>query len=107
MGAREHAPDTRRQLEAGGRIQVPELRERNAQAVPRRVSDVVEDFTTPMAGRTKRSTAAADLDYKTAILAAQILVERPEDRIYDDIAAAGNALRDELEVDCAQFIEAA
>jgi hypothetical protein len=41
------------------------------------------------------------------ILAAQILVERPEDRIYDDIAAAGNALRDELEVDGAQFIEAA
>jgi hypothetical protein len=41
------------------------------------------------------------------ILAAQILVERPEDRIFDDIAAAGNALRDELEVDGAQFIEAA
>jgi hypothetical protein len=56
---------------------------------------------------TKESTAAADLDYKTSILAAQILVERPEDRIYDDIAAAGNALRDELEVDGAQFIEAA
>jgi hypothetical protein len=29
------------------------------------------------------------------MLAAQILVERPEDRIYDDIAAAGNALLDE------------
>jgi hypothetical protein len=27
----------------------------------------------------------------------------PEDRVYDDIAAAGNALRDELEVDGAQF----
>jgi hypothetical protein len=55
---------------------------------------------------TKESTAAADLDYKTAILAAQILVERPEDRVCDDIAAAGDVLRDELEVDCAQFIEA-
>jgi hypothetical protein len=55
---------------------------------------------------TKESTAAADLDYKTSILAAQILVERPEDRVYDDIAAVGNALLDELEVDGAQFIEA-
>jgi hypothetical protein len=41
------------------------------------------------------------------ILAAQILVERPEDRVYDDIAAAGNVLLDELEVGGAQFIEAA
>jgi hypothetical protein len=32
------------------------------------------------------------------ILAAQILVERPEDRIYDDIAAACNALPHESEV---------
>ena len=47
------------------------------------------------------------LDYKTSILAAQILVERPEDRIYDDIAAAGNALLDEAEVGGARFIEAA
>jgi hypothetical protein len=56
---------------------------------------------------TKESTAAADLDYKTSILAAQILVERPEDRVYDDIAAVGNVLLDELEVGGAQFIEAA
>ena len=55
---------------------------------------------------TKESTAAADLDYKPSILAAQILVERREDR-YDDIAAASNALLDEWEVDGAQFIEAA
>jgi len=34
-------------------------------------------------------------------------VERPEDCIHDDIAAAGNALFDESEVDGAHFIEAA
>ena len=57
------------------------------------VSDAVEDFHDADGGKgTRRSTAAADLDYKASILAAQILVERPEDRIYDDIAAVGNAL---------------
>jgi hypothetical protein len=56
------------------------------------VSDVVEDFHDADVRRgTKRSTAAADLDYKVSILAAQILVERPEDRL-DDLAAVGNAL---------------
>jgi hypothetical protein len=35
------------------------------------------------------------------------LLERPEDRVNDDIAAAGNVLLDELEVGGAQFIEAA
>jgi hypothetical protein len=65
-------------------------------------------WTTRGCKGTKESTAAADLDYKTSILAAQILVERPEDhRIYDDIAAAGNALLDQSEVGGAQSIEAA
>ena len=92
MGDREHAPDTRRRLEAGGRSQ--------CQSYER---EMLKEFQTgERRGRglsrrrwrraTKRSTAAADLDYKASILAAQILVERPEDRIYDDIAAVGNAL---------------
>jgi hypothetical protein len=57
------------------------------------VTKVVEDFTTPMAataswGRRRRLI----LTTRHPILAAQILVERPEDRICDDIAAAGNVL---------------
>jgi hypothetical protein len=47
--------------------------------LPRQVSDVVEDFHDADGCRgTKEPTPAADLDYKTSILAAQILVERPK-----------------------------
>jgi hypothetical protein len=67
----------------------------------RRVSSLIA-ATAPW-GRRQRLI----LTTRHPILAAQILVERPEDRICDDIAAAGNALLDELEVDGAQFIEAA
>ena len=82
--------------------------ERDAQGVPRRGDrDGRGLHDADGCDGTKESTAAADLDYKTSILAAQILVERPEDRICDDIAGVGNALLDELEVDGAQFIEAA
>lgn len=71
-------------------------------------SDMVEDFEDADGCKgSKESTAAAALNYQTSILAAQILVEQPEDRVYDDVAAAGNALLDETGVDGAQFIEAA
>jgi hypothetical protein len=70
-------------------------------------SDMVEDFEDADGCKgSKESTAAAELNYQTSILAAQILVEQPEDRVYDDVAA-GNALLDETGVDGAQFIEAA
>jgi hypothetical protein len=108
MGDREHAPDTRRRLGAGGRSQGPERRVRDAQGVSRRGDRGGRGLhNADGCNGTTESMAAADLDYKTSILAAQILVERPEDRVNDDIAAAGNALLDELEVDGAQFIEAA
>jgi hypothetical protein len=82
--------------------------ERDAQGVPRRGDRGGRGLhDADGCDGTKESTAAADLDDKTPILAAQILVEMPEDRTYDDIASAGNALLDELEVDGAQFIEAA
>jgi hypothetical protein len=71
------------------------------------VTEVVEDFTTPMAPtapriRRQRLILTTDIHHGSADL-----VERPEDRMHDDIAGAGNALRDELEVEGAQFIEAA
>jgi hypothetical protein len=82
MGDREHAPDTRRRLGAGGRSQGPERRVRDAQGVPRRGDRGGRGLhNADRCNGTKESTAAADLDYKTSILAAQILVERPEDRI--------------------------
>jgi hypothetical protein len=49
--------------------------------LPRQLSDAVEHFHDADGCKgTKESTAAGGLDYKTTILAAQILVERPEDR---------------------------
>jgi hypothetical protein len=72
------------------------------------VDGVVEDFDDADGCEgSKESTAAAYLDVKTSVLAAQILVEQPEDGVYDDVAAAGNALLNETGVDGARFIEAA
>jgi hypothetical protein len=46
-------------------------------------SDMVEDFEDADGCKgSKESTAAAELNYQTSILAAQILVEQPEDRVY-------------------------
>jgi hypothetical protein len=106
MGVGE--PVVEKLLVTGGRSQGPERRVRDAPGVSRRGDRGGRGLhNADGCNGTTESTAAADLDYKTSILAAQILVERPEDRICDDIAAAGNALLDELEVDGAQFIEAA
>jgi len=55
MGDREHAPDTRRRLGAGGRSQGPERRVRDAQGFQDGVTEVVEDFTTPIAATAPRS----------------------------------------------------
>jgi hypothetical protein len=80
MGVGE--PVVEKLLVTGGRSQGPERRMRDAPGVSRRGDRGGRGLhNADRCNGTKESTAAADLDYKTSILAAQILVERPEDRI--------------------------